>query len=278
MPRTKDETLLESPPIALLAGEGSMPEKVMEGIHASGRRVLLLALQGVTAPYLITQADEHVVLYITELGKAIKTCLKHRVKELIMVGRVHHKNIFSISLLKLDWTAFCFWLKQRDKRADTLLNNLSLLFSSHGITLMSSVKYLKKYLAKEGVLTQKTPSPKEWSDIEFGMHLAKEMGRLDIGQTVVVKNGAVVAVEAMEGTDLCIERAGSIAGDNCVVVKMAKPNQDMRFDVPVVGLNTIEKLIKIKAKVLAIEADKTVIIDDDVIELANKHGISVVSV
>ncbi|MDR3623785.1 MAG: UDP-2,3-diacylglucosamine diphosphatase LpxI [Chlamydiales bacterium] len=268
----------ELPPIALLAGEGKMPFLVLEGIRAAGRRVLLLAIHGSAEDRLISLADYSVSLYVTELGKAIQTCLKHGVKELVMVGRVHHKNIFSVSLFKLDWTAFCFWWKLKDRRADSLLKGIADLFFARGITLMNSVKYLQSHLAKEGVLTDKKPSSSLWQDIHFGSKLAKEIGRLDIGQAVVVKQGSVVAVEAMEGTDQCIERAGLLAGPGCVVVKMAKPNQDMRFDVPVVGINTIEKLIKVKAAALAIEAGTTVILDPEAIEVANKHGIIIVSI
>lgn len=273
----KEKKSVDNPPIALLAGEGKMPFCVFEGIQSSGRKVLLLAIRGVTSPLLIAQAEHCVLLYVTELGKALHACLKYGVSELVMVGRVHHKNIFSVSLLKLDWTAFCFWWKLKDKRADSLLKGIADLFALRGITLMSSVKYLQNYLAKEGVLSHKKPSTAILNDIYFGLKLAKEIGRLDIGQTVVVKNTSVVAVEAMEGTDQCIERAGILAGPGCVVVKMAKPEQDMRFDVPVIGVNTIEKLVKIKAAAIAIEAHRTVILDSETIELANKHGIIIVS-
>ena len=139
-------------------------------------------------------------------------------------------------------------------------------------------KFLQKFLCKKGGLTAKTPSANEQKDIDFGVSLAKEIGRLDIGQTVVVKDLTVVAVEAMEGTDQCLERAGAIAGKGCVMVKMAKPNQDLRFDVPVIGLNTIEKLVKIGAAGIAVEAGATLVLDQEVIQEADAHGLFIAGV
>lgn len=264
-------------PIALLAGEGEVPLRVFEELKFAKKKVLLLAIKGLTAPALVEKADLVVPLHYTQLGKAISACKKYGAKELIMVGRVHHTRIFSISLIKLDWLALKFWFKLKDKRADSILGALASTFATHGITLLSSVKYLERFIAKEGILTSKAPSSQIWDDIQFASKLAKEIGRLDIGQTVVVKNGSIVAVEAMEGTDLCLQRAGEIAGPGCVVVKMAKPQQDMRFDVPVIGLNTIEKLIKIKAAALAIEAGKTIVLDKEIKTLADANDLIIVS-
>lgn len=264
--------------IALIAGEGSMPSRVIEGIHAAGQKVLLLAIEGCTEKELEKSADQTVWLHVTQLGKAIKTCLGYQVKEVVMAGRIHHKEIFKISLFRLDWKAFRLWLSLKDRRADTLLRGIADVFQKSGITLLSVLPFLKKYVAKEGKLTHKAPSPALWKEIEFGSEIAKEIGRLDIGQTVVVKNLSVVAVEAMEGTDQCIERAASLAGEGIVVVKMAKPSQDERFDLPVIGKNTIEKLIKCKAAALAVQREKTLILDPEVISFANNAGFIIVSV
>lgn len=264
--------------IALLAGEGQMPVKVYEEMLQMQKKVLLIAVKGATAPSLIQRAQLKVIINFTQIGKAIKYCKQFGIKELVMVGRVSHQNIFSVSLLKLDLTTLLFWIGLKDKRADTILGALAHLLQKKGITLISSVKYLKRYLAKEGVLTHNKPTAKQMEDLFFGVKIAKEMGRLDIGQTVAIKHKSIVAIEAMEGTDACIERAGKIAGPSVVIVKMSKPTQDMRFDVPVIGLNTIEKLIKIEASLLAIEAEKTVILDPEAIALANKHNLVIMAI
>lgn len=254
-----------------------MPRLIIEGIHASGRKVLLLAIKGITPLDLAKHADETVWLHLTQLGKAINECCQRKVNEITMAGRVHHKEVFSLSLLRMDWTALNLWWNMSDWRADTILRSIADTFKNKGITLINSIRYLGSYLAKEGVLTHKHPSKQNMADIHFGLKIAKEMGRLDIGQTVVIKNKTVVAIEAMEGTDLCLERAGELAGTGCVVVKMAKPDQDMRFDVPIIGINTIEKLAKIGASALAIEAHCTLIIDKQTISAADQMGIALIS-
>lgn len=264
-------------PVAILAGEGSMPLKILEGIQASGRTVLLLSIHQITDPKLASLADHVSYLHVTQLGKAIRACLKWQATELIMAGRVHHRNLFLHSIWKLDWCSFKVLWKLKDKRANSLLKAIVDAFAGAGITVMSSVAYLKKYLASEGVLTRKAPSRQVMQDAVLGVRMAKELGRLDIGQTVVIKNQAVIAVEAMEGTDLCLERAGQIAGPGCVVVKMPKPNQDMRFDVPVIGVNTIQKVAKIGAKAIVIESGRTLIIDAETIAEADRLGIIVIA-
>lgn len=254
-----------------------MPRLIIEGIHASGRKVLLLAIKGITPFDLAKHADETVWLHLTQLGKAINECCQRNVDEITMAGRVQHKEVFSLSLLRMDWTALNLWWNMSDWRADTILTSIADAFKKKGITLINSIRYLTSYLAKEGVLTHKLPNKKSIADVRFGLKIAKEMGRLDIGQTVVIKNKTVVAIEAMEGTDQCLERAGEVAGTGCVVVKMAKPDQDMRFDVPIVGVNTIEKLAKIGASALAIEAHRTLIIDKQTISAADQMGIALIS-
>lgn len=264
-------------PVALLAGEGVMPGHILDEIQAASIPVLLLAIRNVTSPRLVERADKVVFLQVTQLGKAIRSCKNYGAEELVFAGRVHHKNLFSISSWKMDWTTFKIFYKLKDKRANSLFLAIVEQFAHAGITVASSVKYLKRFLAKEGVLTKKSPCSSIWKEVHFGVPLAKELGRLDIGQTIVVKNQAVVAVEAMEGTDLCLERAGQIAGEGCVVVKMAKPSQDMRFDVPVVGVNTIEKLAKIGAKALVIEAEQTLLIDPETLSVADQLGVVVIA-
>ncbi|MDF2578150.1 MAG: hypothetical protein K0S74_1634 [Chlamydiales bacterium] len=263
--------------IAVLAGEGKMPLLTLQELCASGKDPFLISIKNITSPDLFVFVSEHVELYLTQLGKAIKECRKREITQLILVGRVHHKSIFDLSLLHMDWTTIKLWLGLKDKRADTILKEIAETFEKNGIHVLNSIEYLKKYLAKEGVLTQKQPTEAILTDIALGWKLALKLGELDIGQTVIIKKQSVVAIEAMEGTDQCIERAGQIAREGCVMVKTAKPQQDFRFDVPVIGLNTIQKLVKIKAAAVAIEAEKTLILDPEAIDYANQHGLVIIA-
>ncbi|MCH9632314.1 MAG: UDP-2,3-diacylglucosamine pyrophosphatase LpxI [Chlamydiae bacterium] len=264
--------------VALIAGQGAMPIKIIEELQAKGEKVLLLGIKGLTPQNLTEKVDKVVWGGITRLGKARSVCKKNNVKEIVMGGLIKHNNVFSLSLLNMDLVTMKAFMSLADLRADTICSKIVEVFQNKGISFLPTTRILKRYLASSGVLTHKKPSKKILEDIQFGLKLAKELGRLDIGQCVVIKNKSVVALEAMEGTDQCLQRSGDIAGENCVVVKLSKPQQDTRFDVPVIGKNTIEKLIKIKAAAIAIEAEKTLIIDDEVIALANEHGIIIVSV
>lgn len=264
--------------IALIAGQGVMPLRLIEEIHAQGNKVLLLGIKGVTPPSLIPYVDRHHWAKITQLGKARKLCLKYNAKQAVMAGLIRHNNIFSLSLFSMDWTTLRGLLSLRDLRADSICLKVIELFQEKGIEFMSTVQLLRKFLAPRGLLTLNKPSKKVKEDIDFGIQIAKELGRMDIGQTVVIKNKSIVALEAMEGTDKCLQRAGEIAGEGCIVVKLPKPNQDARFDVPVIGINTIEKLAKIKAAALAIAAEKTIVIDPEVQQLADSFGLIILSV
>lgn len=263
--------------VALIAGQGAMPIKIIQELKASGKKVLLLGIKGITPESLTDTVDRAVWGGITRLGKARSACIKYDVKEVVMAGLIRHNNVFSLSFLRMDLVTLKAFLSLKDLRADTICIKVIEIFQKKGISFINTTQVLKRYLASEGVLTSKKPSKKILENVEFGLSLAKELGRLDIGQCLVVKNKSVVAVEAMEGTDQCIQRAGDIAGKGCIVIKLSKPMQDTRFDVPVIGKNTIEKLVKIKAEAIAIEADKTLIIDDEVIELANQNGIVILS-
>ncbi|MBN4066793.1 UDP-2,3-diacylglucosamine diphosphatase LpxI [Simkania negevensis] len=266
-----------TPSVALIAGQGTMPLSVLEGVHRAGKKVFLLALKGITDKTLEASADKTVWLSLFQLGKAVRLCHKLGVKEVVMAGRVKHTSIFSLHPWKIDWTTLKLLYRLPDRRTDTLLNAIGELFAKKGIALVDSTLYVQHMIAKTGCLTQCRPSKKAWKDIEFGISIAKELGRLDIGQTVVVKERAVVALEAMEGTNACIIRGGELAGKGCVVVKMAKPDQDMRFDVPTIGITTIEKLAHIDGAAIAVEAGKTLILDEGTVDAADKLGIPIVS-
>jgi hypothetical protein len=255
-----------------------MPLRIIEGIQREGKKVLLFAFPGITTPELIAAADEVVTLQLTQLGKMIRECRRRSITEAIFAGRIEHRRVFSLSLLKFDWTSLMLWWNLKDKRADTLLKAIAETFHKKGIEVLDSTRYLQDALVHEGVLTKKEPSKAIWKEIHFGMQIARALGAVDVGQTVVVKEHAVVAVEAMEGTDACIQRAGELAGKGCVVVKLAKPQQDMRFDVPVIGVNTLQKLAKIGAVALAVEADKTLFIDSEALSVADELGLVIVAV
>ena len=200
-----------------------------------------------------------------------------------MAGKVTKNVMYTpwrVIQLCPDFRTIRWWYdrKRADNRDDSLLLGVIAEFERDGMTFASALDFCPELLVKEGVLTRRAPTPAERQDIEFGWNLAKEMGRLDVGQSVAVKEKAALAVEAIEGTDRCIERAGQFCrAGGWTLVKVAKPQQDMRFDVPTIGVTTIENLHKARARVLAIEADKTILLDQDqVIALADRYGLSIV--
>lgn len=264
--------------VALIAGAGNMPLRLIEEIHRSGKKVLLLGIKGVTPKELEKKADLSYWAHITQLGKARRLCLKHHVKEAVMAGLIKHSEIFKVSVFLMDWVTFKALLTAKDLRANSICLKVIQIFADKGIHFLNTVDLLKRYLAPKGLLSLNKPTQKQMEDVEFGLEIARELGRLDIGQTVVVKNKTIVALEAMEGTDQCLQRAGDIAGAGCVVIKVPKPNQDHRFDVPVIGLNTLEKLVKIKAAVLAIAAHQTLVIDPHVQDFAKQNKLAVLSI
>jgi UDP-2,3-diacylglucosamine hydrolase len=261
--------------VALLAGEGVMPQLILEEAKACGVPVFLLAIKGVASPVLPSLASETKWLSLTQLGTAIKECVKRDITEITLAGRVKHASVFSFSFLKTDWTTFSTLIHLSDWRTDSLLKGVADLFEKKEVHMVSSVKYLKKFLASLSKKTKREPSEKDLKTIHLGIEAAKTLGKLDIGQTVVVKDGMIVAVEGMEGTDKCLERAEELVGKGVIVIKLAKPNQDMRFDVPTIGRNTLDKLIKIKAKGIVLESDKTLILDANFTEEAEKNKIFV---
>jgi DUF1009 family protein len=259
-----------SSPVAVVAGEGALAPLVVRGIGEAGKSSIVIGIQGFTSD----QLDVAEWVHLTQIGRVLRLCRQHGVKELVMAGRVHHRSVYKLPWWRTDWTTLRTYLGLQDLRADSILGAIARLFEKQGIEVAPAERYLGRWLAREGQLTPHTPP---WEEIAFGVRLAKELGRLDIGQTVVVKRRAVVALEAMEGTDGCIERASQLAGDGCVVVKMAKPHQDMRFDVPVIGATTVKKLLAAKVKALAVEADRTLLLDPEWLEQASQAGIAVVA-
>jgi UDP-2,3-diacylglucosamine hydrolase len=281
---------LETPPkttdrvVGLLAGSGRFPILFAEAARQQGYRVHCVAIRYEASEELRGLCDTFEVVSLSKLGGMIRSFKRHRARRLVMAGKVTKTVIYTpMRWLRLwpDARMMRFWLHtlRGDHRDDSILLSLIAEFESDGMTFDSALDYCPELLVKEGVLTRRAPTAAELKDVEFGWSLAKEMGRLDIGQSVAIKEQSAIAVEAIEGTDRCIERAGGLCrAGGWTLVKVAKPEQDMRFDVPTVGVSTIESLHKARARVLAIEANRTIMIDQpEVVALANKYGLTIVA-
>ena len=280
--------MTDSPPskpprLGIIAGAGKFPFMVLEGAKRAGCHVSVIGLRGFADPALAEVADSFCWSGMTKLGAWIRTLKRHRAGRVILAGSVRKASMYGrLRLLRLlpDPTALRIWFFQiPDKRNDTVLRAVADEFAKHEIIMQDCVQYSAQDMAPEGILTRRTPTEAQRKDASFGWHIAKEMGRLDIGQSVAIKETEVIAVEAIEGTDRMIERAGKLCkhGGWCLV-KTAKPEQDMRFDVPTVGPDTIANLKQSGAKMLVIEAHKTLIVDrDQMIAAADAAGIVIFS-
>jgi hypothetical protein len=259
----------------LIAGNGQFPFLVVEGARREGAELAVIAIREETDKRIDEVADSVKWVGIGQLGKMISHLKSSGVTKAIMAGQVKHVQIFSGALpdarmLKMLWN-----LPKRN--TDALIGGVADELAKEGIELIDSTFFLKDNLASAGVLTKRKPSDIELGNIEYGLHIADEIARLDLGQTIVVRAKACVAIEAMEGTDATIRRAGELANGRLTVVKVAKPDQDMRFDVPVVGIPTIEMMIAAGATCLSVTAGKTLIFDrDEMLRVADKNGICVV--
>ena len=256
---------------------------VLEGARRSGCHVTVIALRGFADGSLAEQADVFRWAGLARLGQWIRILKRNRAQSVILAGAVRKTSMYGRwRLLRLlpDWTSLRLWfVRLSDKRNDSVLGAVADEFARHGIIMQDCIQYTAEHLAPEGVLTRVQPSESQRKDAAFGWRIAKELGRLDIGQSVAVKETEVVAVEAIEGTDRMIERAGLLVPrGGWTMVKVSKPNQDMRFDVPTVGPETIANLARHGARMLVIEAGKTVIIDrESMIAAADRLGIVVLS-
>lgn len=261
----------------LIAGNGDFPFLVLEGARKAGENLVVAAIREETDKRIEEVTDKYIWVGIGQLGKMISFFKKEGVSKVIMAGQVKHVQIFSGALPDLRMIKMLFSLKQRN--TDSLIGAVADELAKDGIELIDSTYFIQDNLAQEGVLTRRKPDSTEQGNIEYGLHIANEIARLDLGQTIVVRANACVAIEAMEGTDAVIERAGKLAKGKLTVVKVAKPNQDMRFDVPVVGVPTIEKMIEAGATCLCLTPNKTLIFDrEKMLKLADQHKICVVAV
>jgi DUF1009 family protein len=265
--------------IGLIAGNGRFPFLALQGARSLGHDVTVVAVKEEAFPELEGAARaagaDLTWVSLGHLGKCIKVLKAAGARQAIMAGQVKHAKIFSGIIPDLTLLSVLTRLKARN--TDALISAVAEVLRGEGIELLDSTAFLDPLLAKPGTLGKRAPSPDELEDFTFGYRMADAIAALDVGQTIVVKDKAVVAVEAMEGTDDVIRRAGKIAGPGTRVVKVAKPNQDMRFDVPVVGVATIAAMREAGATALTIDARKTLVVDGDhVFAAADAAGIAVV--
>jgi len=290
--------------LGLIAGNGRFPFLLLDAARAEGIEVVVAAIQEETDPEINRRAESDAGfivhwLSLGELSRLIETFQKAGVAKAVMAGQVKHKQIFSS--IRPDWRLAKLLLNLRTRSTDALLGAIAKVLADEGIELISSTAFLEPLLAEEGALTSRAPDEEECRNIEYGLSVARALAAFDIGQTVVVAAQACVAVEAMEGTDATIERAGRLirslddsrAGDaaaepaatdpsllsrRLTVVKVAKPNQDLRFDVPVIGISTVDTMIRAGASCLSIEAGRTLLFDRDaLLKRANDAGITIVA-
>ena len=262
----------------LIAGNGRFPFLILEAARSQGIEMVVAAIKEETAPEIEQEAKKVYWLSLGQLGKLIKAFKAEGVTQAIMAGQVKHKQIFSGIMPDLKMMQLLASLATRN--TDSLIGAVARVLEGEGIHLMDSIAFLGPLLPQPGVLTQRAPTAAEQQDLDYGYRLARELGRLDVGQTVVIADAACVAVEAMEGTDAAIGRAATLVNGRALrVVKLAKPRQDLRFDVPVVGKATIDAMRRAGATAIAIEARKTLRIDRELlIAEADSAGIAIVAV
>jgi len=271
-------------PIGLIAGSGRFPVLFAEAARRQGLPVACVGIKYEAPEELRALCASFEIVGVAQLGRMIRAFRRRGVRRVVMAGKVT-KNVMYTPwrMLQLcpDLRTLQWWYRRTrvDNRDDSLLLSIIAEFERDAMTFASALDFCPELLVNKGILTRRVPTSAEQNDIEFGWALAKEMGRLDVGQSVAVKERAALAVEAIEGTDRCIERAGQLCrAGGWALVKVAKPQQDMRFDVPTVGVSTIENLHKAGAKVLAIEAGKTILLDQpEVVALADRYGLSIVA-
>lgn len=262
--------------LGLIAGMGGLPKIIADEARAKGFHVTAVGLEPLADKTLASHVEDIKWVNVGKLGKIIDSLKHSGIKEAVMAGKVP-KSLLYEGNIKPDMKAIKLLFTLKDKSDDSILLAITRELEKDGITLLKTTDFCSDMLTPEGVLTEEDVTHDEWKDIAFGWKIAKELGRLDIGQTVVIKGQAVMAVEAIEGTDEAIKRGGSYANEGAVVVKVSKPNQDMRFDVPVVGLNTLRAMIDVKARVLAVEAKKSILLQKKkLLKEADEAGISVV--
>lgn len=264
-------------PLGLIAGGGEMPVELIRGARATGKDVVCLAVRDFADPGIANSATTLEWVKVGELDRMISVLKAHGATEVAFAGSIAHKTIFNPA--DFDARAIRVVMSLKDRRADALLGALANEFETEGICVIEGSVYLKHVMPAAGLLTPNRPlTSAEEADMNFALPLAKGVAGLDVGQTIVVKNGVVIAIEALEGTDACIRRAGELGGTGCIVVKVSKPRQDMRFDIPTAGTKTVESLIAAKCSAMCIAANESLLLDrEKVIALAEGNAIALVA-
>jgi len=266
----------DSEVFGLIAGNGRFPFLILEAARARNLRMVVAAIREETSPEIEAMGYPVHWLGLGQLGKLIRLFKESGVKKAIMAGQVKHVQVFGSSIPDLAMIRMLARLKQ--KTTDALIGGVAATLAAEGITLIDSTELLKAHMAPKGRWTRRGLDGREQADVDFGRPIALQIARMDIGQTIVVREKAVVAVEAMEGTDAAIRRAGELAGrTNLTVIKVSKPKQDMRFDVPVVGVPTVRTMIESGATALVLDAHRTLVLDrEELIRLADQNRIAIV--
>ena len=262
-------------PIGLIAGGGQFPLLFTEAAQEQGRKVIAICHHNETDPELAERADGCCWVKLGQLGKIIKFFHAQGVEETVFCGTITKTRIFKDILP--DLKGLTLWNKIDTRLDDAILRAIAGTLEEENITVLASTCYLKHLLFPQGILSKKKPTKDQLEDIHFGWKIAREIGRLDIGQCVVVRERSVLAVEAIEGTDAAIKRGGQLAGSGAVVVKLKKPGQDFRFDLPATGTQTIQTLASVKGAVLAVEAGQSLLFDrEQMVKAADRSGIVVI--
>ena len=263
--------------IGLIAGAGEIPVYFAKKAHEDGVRIVSVAFTDEIDARLKPFVEKNYSISIAKTGKILKTLEKEKVEKILIIGKVEKKMIFKPQLFDLETLKLI--MSFRTHQDKTVMLKIIEEIESRGFKVLDQMEYMKELYPEKGVLTRRQPSEKEMEDIEFGFPIARYMADQEIGQTIVVKNKTVIAVEAVEGTDQTIERGCDLSQGKCAVIKVSRTHQDYRFDSPGIGMQTLERMIKGKASVVAIEAGRIMIVErDKVVEQADRAGISIVSV
>jgi len=263
--------------LCILAGAGKFPVYLAEFARGKGFQVIAVGPEGRLEPELEARADKVRTYRFARLGELLEILKEERIEQAMMAGKIDKRWLYQPGV-EFDEMALKTLKKLPDQKDDTIMSIVTAELESHGIKILPTLDLIQEWLAPEGSFSAFIPEEKQWQDIKFGFRIAKEIGKLDIGQTIAVLDRAVLAVEAIEGTDLCILRAGQITA-GAVIVKVLKPNQSLKYDVPVVGLSTVQSMIQARAKVLAVEAQGCLVVERErMVKLAEQNGIALVGV
>jgi DUF1009 family protein len=275
---SRDPKIAQEPRYGLIAGNGRFPFLVLEGARRRGIEMVVAAIREETAPEIEREARIVRWLSVGQLGRLIDFFHEQGVTHALLAGQVKHVHIFGPALP--DWRMLRVLMRVPRRNTNSLIGAVVAELEREGIEVVDSTLFVSELLAPEGVLTARAPSSAEMDDLRYGLEIAREIARLDLGQTLAVKDRAVIAIEAMEGTDATIRRAAALLrGRPFVVIKVARPHQDMRFDIPVIGAPTIHTMRECRATALAITARKTLLMDrDELLALANRHRIAIMAV